>query len=245
MPSYTQAITTQLAEFLYAGELVYATRNTSFAMSRVKRSPLLWAGAPHVYCIARRLNSNVFMITLALQRLSNNALNLASPTLRVSVIVPGIASPVSLNARLQGSVYVWRNDSGTSPVLYPVDEWHDSTHPVYWEQASQRFQAELFVGHLAPASCIRMDNDDVAYVDLSQTTAALEYDVEVSGTLSLRSRAGDVRVTSRNGDLLCELTVEVNQWQWNRCGDARNLKGIFISGSASVDVFAIERDARK
>jgi hypothetical protein len=162
MPSYAQAVTSQVAPFLYEGSLVYVDGNSTFAMKTDaesdRRSPLLWAGQPNILAIARRLDG-AFLLSLAVQRNSNAALNLGNTSTSAMIRVPGIynvtGEALQLTARLQGSVYVYRNDSGSAdPVVYQVDGWHEATHPAYWS-ATQRgaivIEAELFSGHLSRA----------------------------------------------------------------------------------------------
>jgi hypothetical protein len=197
MPSYVQALMTQWAPFLYEGELVMADEDTTFAAENTGRwcdqppyyikcakvgdSPLLWTGKPNVLAIARRLRVKkatqeqgagyMYLITLAVQRLSNGKLN-AHPSVKVKLQIPGLslnlksgsgsgdgdgdggsAAPgLGLEARLQGSVYVWRNDTRNGSVVYQLDGWHEASHPLYWPQgmadARMEMEAEMFDGHL-------------------------------------------------------------------------------------------------
>ena len=156
MPAYAQATFTQVAPFIYEGGLVYANDNTTFAMKTNAKShalsPLLWAGQPNILAIARRWG-DAFLITLATQRNSNSALNLGRKDATASIRVPGIntTTVLALTARLQGSVYVYRSDTGAAdPVVYLVDGWHGASHPAYWPATTtSALEAELFSGHLA------------------------------------------------------------------------------------------------
>ena len=163
MPAYAQATFTQVAPFVYDGALVLADENTTLAMKTDGKgytySPLLWAGQPNIMAIARRFD-DVFLLTLAAQRNSNAALNLlnknASATIRVpGLTVGGVDAVLSVTARLQGSVYLFRDDTEGSPVMYQVDSWHKASHPMYWPHdtasagEATTVEAELFSGHLS------------------------------------------------------------------------------------------------
>jgi hypothetical protein len=176
VPAYAQGMLTQYADFLYRGELVMADENTTFAMggdtgTTVSNpshgsSPLLWAGKPNILCVVRRMGG-AYLITLAVERLSNAELNAdVDGTWAATVSLPGddptTKLPIKLKARAQGSVYVWRNDTGGSnssplPVVYQLDSWHEATHPMYWPTRSMEIEAELFEGHLAAVHLIRTE----------------------------------------------------------------------------------------
>ena len=145
-----------------------------------RHSPLLWAGQPNILAIARSFES-AFLITLAVhtpvnqslylashfavircrvpysseqvQRNSNAALNLVTDTaIKTAIRIPGITTALHLDARLQGSVYVYRNDTGGAPLLYQLDTWHEASHPSYWASEGFVIEAELFSGHLSRLS---------------------------------------------------------------------------------------------
>eukprot|EP01043_Picozoa_sp_COSAG02_P051126 COSAG02_NODE_5344_length_4414_cov_5.903824_1_plen_998_part_00 len=196
MPSYAQAVTSHVAPFLYEGSLVYVDGNTTFAMKTDAksdhRSPLLWAGQPNILAIARHWD-DAFLLSLATQRNSNAALNLGNKSASAMIHVPGIynvtGEALQLTARIQGSVYVYRNDtSGSSePVVYQVDGWHEATHPAYWTAASGPIviEAELFSGHLSQdgAALLRTHRvEGSSRLDFrgARTCVDLQYAAEVS-----------------------------------------------------------------
>jgi hypothetical protein len=85
-------------------------------LSSFRYSPWLWAGQPNILAIAREYQG-VYLIVLAVERNSNSQRALSAPTVNANLRVPGIASLLKVQARLQGSVYIFRNDTGT-PTLY-------------------------------------------------------------------------------------------------------------------------------
>jgi hypothetical protein len=140
VPMYAQAlIVTQAAEFFYEGTLVTNDPNTSFALEDdgTRGSPLLWAGAPNVLAIARKKGDR-YLLAVAIQRLSNNARNLVSMNSKYprgrqcEVRLPGIATPLTVYARAQGSVYIIENATMPHPVITQIDEWHAASHPTRW-----------------------------------------------------------------------------------------------------------------
>ena len=156
MPSYAQATMTTYADFIYRGSLVAADENTTFARAlpdTAQLSPLLWAGAPNILCIARALDAvdGVYLVVLSVQRLSNAKSNLQKTTVSSTVSLPGFKSPIQLSARLQGAVYVVRNDTNASrlpPIVYQLDKLHLPSHPLYWPTDTAVLEAELLEGHL-------------------------------------------------------------------------------------------------
>ena len=159
MPSYAQATFTSVAPFVYDGGLVFADENTTLAMKTNAKtytySPLLWAGQPNIMAIARRFH-DAFLLTLATQKNSNAALNLLNKNASAVIRVPGLTAGgvdavLTVTARLQGSVYVFRDDTEGPPVMYQVDSWHEASHPTYWphDTGGVTLEAELFSGHLS------------------------------------------------------------------------------------------------
>lgn len=257
MPSYAQAVLlTQAAEFFYAGEMVMADVNSTSAISGgASASPWLWAGQPNVVAVARKFD-DAFLLTLAVQRYSNAALNLARPDVSVSLTVPGISRSLNVVARLQGSVYVFRNDTGGSaPVLYQLDTWHQATHPSYWPTETVHVEAELFEGHLGRDSSVVIHTDlgptalhthdfrkFATYVDLS---AAHSKGVNILYNLTHHGGVGngDIRIRARAG------TVNIvhcgqggmamgKKWQWVRfsgCNRIVEMNTLRLAGTAQVN----------
>ena len=163
-PVYAQAaVVSAAADYVYKGSLVLNGPNSSYAGAwggqrddGTKGSPLLWAGAPHVLAIARELDGS-FLITATLQRLSNNARNLASSKARsCDVHVPGLTDasgevkPLRVSIRPQGSVYIYTPAShaaGGKPTLTQLDAWHLPSHFSRWPSSTARYEAEMFEGH--------------------------------------------------------------------------------------------------
>jgi len=257
MPAFAQAVLlSQAADFFYRGDLIMADANTTAGVSGKTPSPWLWAGQPNILAVARRVDGAV-LLTLAIQKSSNAAHNVASYTVLASVGIPGLPTPLSVTARLQGSVYVYRNDTAQpTPVLYQLDGWHEATHPSYWPTQSRQIEAEVFEGHLtrshAEALCTELGVDAASatdfgafttYVDLS--TAARQ-DIGVMYNLSHHGGGGSIRVRARSGVVTaagfaspCH-PVETNRtgWSWldlTSCGEVPFNAALILRGTAHVD----------
>ena len=180
---------------------------------RSRYSPLLWAGQPNIIAIARRAGP-VFLLTVAAQKNSNAALNLVHKNATAMVRVPGLTmdgveTMLTVTARLQGSVYVVRDDTEGAPVVYQIDTWHEATHPIYWPAATSEHgvsvEAELFSGHLSHLGATVMrtlrapgtTNGDFrgfrTYVDLgvaAELGIAVEYPLREHGLTALADGGG-------------------------------------------------------
>jgi hypothetical protein len=289
--------------------------------AKIGESPLLWAGKPNVLAIARRLKSAtqedtpgaamqesrvgyMYLITLAVQRLSNGIKN-AHPAVKVQLQIPGLvlntesgdgyvsnsenygdvdgnvdgdvdgngagksgAPGLGLEARLQGSVYVWRNDTSNGTVVYQLDTWHESSHPLYWPQntadAEMEIEAEMFEGHLGEdglaAKCLVTELhprakhhadfvSSTTYVNLRHTgTKGVCYtlpDLPPRGVLvrsvRLRVRGGSVSV---NGRLALGGESSGVQWTWRLLPEWAIRRrgtgfGFCMSGTGNVDSISI------
>ena len=181
-------------------------------------SDLFYAGAgqPNIIAVARRFG-DAFLITLATQKNSNAALNLAQINATATIRVPGLTAPaagnaLTLTARLQGSVYVYRDDTDGAPVLYQVDSWHEATHPLYWKADAALLEAELFSGHLSPRGAsvmrtLRAQNSSAGdfrgfrtFVDLSAAErlgVIVSFPLSEHGITATSGRSIRVRVLAR------------------------------------------------
>ena len=158
MPVYAQAsVVSAAGDMFYKATLVVNDPNTSFAMGDdgTKGSPLLWAGAPHVLALARKLGDSYLVVATA-QKLSNNGRNLfgsGRSAVRPSAVhIPGLPTPLLLNVRLFGTVVVVSNTSAPKPSITQLDAWHEGTHPTRWSRGATTYEAELFEGRFLARS---------------------------------------------------------------------------------------------
>jgi hypothetical protein len=127
-PSYAQAVTSLYADVLFGGKLL------SFRVG---------AGARPVI-IRKHRTKPVYVIALATERNSNvknNCQAAANVTVRVgnttdAALWPGAADTaawnITLNARLQGSVYLIDRTSAAKSKVVQLDGWHDHRHFYFW-----------------------------------------------------------------------------------------------------------------
>ena len=177
-PVYAQAaVVTQAADMYYKASLVLNDPNTSFAMGDdgKKASPLLWAGAPHVLALARKLGDD-YLVVAATQRLSNNARNLGTGLASTGyertseVRIPGLPKPLVIKVRLQGVVVIVGNASSPHPTLTQLDGWHEASHPTRWRQASI-YEAELYEGRFVAASAQHAASSGLVVTDVPDSAA--------------------------------------------------------------------------
>ena len=127
-PSYAQAVTSLYSDVLFGGKLL------SFHVSAGARPAI----------IRKHRTKALYVIALATERNSNKMKN-CQPTANVTVNVgnttdatfwPGAADTgawnITLEARLQGSVYLIDRTSADKPKIAQLDSWHDHRHFYFW-----------------------------------------------------------------------------------------------------------------
>lgn len=256
VPSFAQAVVvTTAAPFFYHGSLVMADSNASY--SGEDQTPWLWAGQPNIVAVARAYDG-AFLIALAIEKSDNAKLNLNRATASAAVSLPGVAAPVTLTARLQGSVYVYRNDSSTNhtPSITQLDTWHLATHPSYWPSDVVEVEAELFEGFLGRPTVVRTERrigaahdldfaGFVTHVDLGTAAAhgvPIAYNLTHHGAdrataLSVRARGGMVVVNGGDCGRI-DAGDAAAGWQWVRvpaCSQLSRGEALRLSGTAHVD----------
>ncbi len=121
-------------------------------------------GNPNALITARQLTGfNKYFICGALQTLSNEEADPVTGIVQQSKLVQDVTfnlTPtikVKMQARKQGSVYIFDNSSAANPIFYQVDKWHDWTHPEYWTKDFD-FEAEVFDNNINTPSIATIDN---------------------------------------------------------------------------------------
>ena len=144
MPSYAQAVTSLYADVLFDGKVL------SFAVGA--------GGRPQI--VRKHTTKPIYVIAVATERNGNikdSCKLAANVTVRVSnttnehwVGASDTSSwNITLEARLQGSVYLIDRSSPGSPKVIQLDAWHDHRHPYYWPKQTV-VEAELL--HLMDGS---------------------------------------------------------------------------------------------
>lgn len=124
VPAYAQAIASQVWEFLDRGILLEDSLSTE------KRMPFAFAASSYNHLVLVRKLDKKYLIYGTVQPSSNYKGNTALEE-GTSIILEG--KRISFNIRRQGSMYIY-DPSGTQPVFYQVDGWHQYEHPWYWSK---------------------------------------------------------------------------------------------------------------
>lgn len=124
MPAYAQAIRTWAPEFFSRGELL----NPADPGDLVRQ--FRFKGGAENELILVRKSGKKYLIYGSIQPNSNIIGNV--PQLKkTSIILEG--NEITFEIRRQGSMYVL-DRSGSSPVFYQLDGWHQYEHPYYWDE---------------------------------------------------------------------------------------------------------------
>ena len=196
MPAYAQAIASMIPDFLNNGELL----NPNIASDKQFRFK---SSKPNELILVRKLGKR-YLIYGSIQPNSNITGNVPQSTI-ATINLDGMQ--VSFEARRQGSMYVL-DVSGSSPVFYQLDKWHQYEHPYYWSK-DQEVEAELFNNKNADLQLIT--NSSGGKYDFSKfvTSVVLEKNAVVSYTIATRNANnpnviitakgnGTIRVQSEN-----------------------------------------------
>ncbi|HEY6159730.1 MAG TPA: hypothetical protein VI112_00865, partial [Bacteroidia bacterium] len=121
MASYAQAVTSRFEKELKGGHLIRDENGNAILSFNT--------GEPDVLVVVRKSNTgNRYVISASLQAFSNSAPMPESKN--VSVTFDGIT--LKLEARRQGSVYIYEKGDKGPDVFYQLDRWHEYTHPDWW-----------------------------------------------------------------------------------------------------------------
>ncbi len=139
-PSYAQAITSRYEDLLRNGSLMAGDVPSDYASNPTQPGYSFNANDPRKLIVVRKHNTlNKYVIAGTIQP-QNNQKNSAELTGTAKITLDGQA--ITFTVRRQGSVYIY-DKTGTTPVFYQLDEWHESSHPQRWSK-DFIFEAELF-----------------------------------------------------------------------------------------------------
>ncbi len=137
MPGYAQAISSRYEDLFRNGSLM----NGDVAGINNQPGYSFYAGDPRKLVVARKHNTlNKYAITGTIQPISNQQGN-AEVASSATVNIDG--NQLIFNIRRQGSTYIFDNTVTTAPVFYQLDEWHETSHPYFWDKTF-KLEAELF-----------------------------------------------------------------------------------------------------
>jgi hypothetical protein len=203
VPGYAQAITSLYESTLFGGKMLSLSVGAG--------------GRPAV--VRKHSTKPLYVIALALERNSNINGN-CKPAANVTVRVPGTTDTggggavdtapwvISLEARLQGSVYLVDRTSPMAPTVVQLDGWHDHRHPSYWPE-EVTIEAELVDlmskvssngGMLARVQTERSGGRFESFVTLDANRARLDLaDVAAVADVAAQIAVGQARGTVVHG----------------------------------------------
>jgi hypothetical protein len=160
VPTYAQAITSRYEDILVTGKVLKSsnsfsttTNNTpiysyNFAATLCNNQPT------DCFVAARKSNTaEKFALTATLQPkedVTNNCGLYYAPTNKdfetcATISLPTAAGSVqlTLNARRQGSTYIYDRTNTSDILCYQLDGWHENNHPLYWCRKQFILESEL------------------------------------------------------------------------------------------------------
>ncbi|MCO5237729.1 MAG: LamG domain-containing protein [Chitinophagaceae bacterium] len=215
MPAYAQAVRTWAPEFFGKGELLNpANPNDKINQFRFKGK------AENELILVRKLGKR-YLIYGSIQPNSNIKGNIP---LKKETSIDLEGQKVSFEIRKQGSMYIL-DLSGTDPVFYQLDGWHQYEHPWYWNKSIVQ-EAEMTSSHDGDIKIITERNERelnfnsfTTYCELTPTTElnyalwALpgEYVVEIIARLKAYSRPSILKC--ENDTNSTSITVDSDMWE--------------------------------
>ncbi|HMR47553.1 MAG TPA: right-handed parallel beta-helix repeat-containing protein, partial [Bacteroidia bacterium] len=167
---YAQAIISRGEEFIKNGSLMRGDVPIDLTNPSGTKGFNFACGNPNALIIARQLTGfDKYFICGALQTLSNEEADPATGIVPQSKLVQEIqfnitpTVKVKMQARKQGSVYIFDNTNAANPIFYQIDKWHDWTHPEYWTKDFD-FEAEVFDNNTNTPTIATIDNTSNAPV---------------------------------------------------------------------------------
>lgn len=143
VPAYAQACVSYAEDIMKYGDALCGDFPTSYDPPEAGCGYNFWCGDPRMLITARKYQSK-YLIAACLNPLSNMK-GAVEPYKDVTINLEGITT--KLRVRKQGSMYIL-DKSGSSPVWYELDTWHESTHPSRWtdEYIAEAEVADTLVG---------------------------------------------------------------------------------------------------
>jgi hypothetical protein len=127
MPAYAQAITSFYEDILRNGKMINVDHFIQYPKNDV---PVV---------IRKSNHKKICLIACTWQTGSNSNKNIG---FEKKVEIDLGHKKISVNARRQGSVYIYSEESG-NPCFYQLDAWHEYMHPWFWNK-NIRLEAELY-----------------------------------------------------------------------------------------------------
>ncbi|MBI3511981.1 MAG: hypothetical protein HY064_15085 [Bacteroidetes bacterium] len=168
MLSYAQAITSHYADIFY--------NSSSFDYQRKKNT----------LCIVRKENAKERYVIDAAVFHDDDPKDYHD-----QIVIADIGGEkIKVNARKQGSVYIYDKSDSSNVIFYQLDSWHEASHPYYWSKDFE-IEAELFDDTLSHS--IRTDRPaTVKKDDFTQFTTYIQLNDVTWASYNLESRTDSV-----------------------------------------------------
>lgn len=172
-PPLAQAITSHYQDIFDNGYFLkgseWKVKGTSIPDSGNYKLTILEGNFLTPVYVRRHMTLDRFVIAAGHMRMSNVKDSIPeSKTIRVKLEYIGVAGSgpwnetFTLEARRQGSVYLFDRTNSAAPVFYQLDEWHESAHYSYWSD-DIKLEAEMY------------DSLEIGQTAVRATEAAAEY----------------------------------------------------------------------
>lgn len=210
MPAYAQAIASQTWEFLDKGILL------EDPLAKKQRMPYAFEALADNHLVLVRKLDKKYLIYGTVQPSSNYKGNAA---LEETTAITLEGKKISFNIRRQGSMYVL-DLSGTQPVFYQLDGWHQYEHPWYWtnnflvEAESthdnvQKFTEGTNLEYANFVSFIRLEGNHTVSYDAQSRK---EKDGWRSLLIRCRKKGGNPVLHIQYGGFRKEINIPKDQW---------------------------------
>ncbi len=131
IPAYAQGITSRFEDILRNGYLLDGDYPRSYDPPQSNGPGYnFYTGDLRKFCVVRKHNTkNEYIIATSFNPVNNYFGGVEEQS--ICTIYLDNINPLKFNVKRQGSVYFYQ--SGATPVFYQLDDWHENTHPYYWD----------------------------------------------------------------------------------------------------------------
>lgn len=239
MPAYAQAIASMVPDFLNNGDLlnpnIGADKQFRFKTSK-----------PNELILVRKLGKR-YLIYGSIQPNSNIAGNVPQSSISTINLED---KKVSFESRRQGSMYIL-DVSGSTPIFYQLDKWHQYEHPYYWSQNTE-IEAELFSTRKGNAKIKTEHNGDkydfssfTSFVALDKS-ASLKYNIQMRNAKTLHAQIiarGNGTIRIKSSESLTSVTINSSEFKMIKdvdiAGDSSEIEISCDSGNVEIDKIVV------
>ncbi len=128
MPAYAQAITSRYESILRDGRLLDGDYPREYDPPQTNGPGYnYYTGDLRKFCAVKQMGDE-YIIASTINPVNNYSGGVEDHSVTTIILND---EPIKFNTRRQGSVYYYK--PGVEPVFYQLDDWHENTHPYYWD----------------------------------------------------------------------------------------------------------------